>query len=121
MNHLHNTGTTRTYDPVKQYYNLAPYHDPTRPVFVPRESRNLNGDFLLTTHIPTNVANFFPKVTKLVETPLDDQSHSPYASLVLEHYFIAQLIFVNAKLSSFVLKKQYEYFPITTNITEEIN
>ena len=61
VNHFFAIGTIRNYDPVKQYYTLSPYNDPTRPRFVSQEALNLNNDFLLPTHIPTNVPNFIPK------------------------------------------------------------
>ena len=55
LNHLFTIGTIRNYDPVKQYYILTTYHDPTRLSFVPQEALNVNDDFLLPTHIPTAV------------------------------------------------------------------
>ena len=118
LNHLFTIGTIRNYDPVKQYFILSSYHDPTRPLFVPQEALNVNDDFLLPTHIPNAVPNFFPKMNKLVETPLDDHSRSLYTALVHKHYSLAQLNFIIAKLSSFILKKQYKYFSL--NISEEI-
>ena len=118
LNHLFTIGTIRNYDPVKQYFILSSYHDPTRPLFVPQEALNVNDDFLLPTHIPNAVPNFFPKMNKLVETPLDDHSRSLYTALVHKHYSLAQLNFIIAKLSSFILKKQYKYFSL--NISDEI-
>ena len=59
-------------------------------------------------------------MTKIVETSLDDHSRSRYTSLVHKHYSIAQLIFIIATLSSFILKKLYKYFSTTHSITEEI-
>ena len=55
LDHLITIGTFRNYDPIKQYYILSPFHDPTPHLFVPQEALNLNDDFLLPTHIPTNV------------------------------------------------------------------
>ena len=118
LNPLFTVGTIRNYDPVKQYFILPSYHDPTRPLFVPQEALNVNDDFLLPTHIPTAVPNFFPKMNKLVETPLDDHSRSLYTALIHKHYSLAQLNFIIAKLSSFILKKQYKYFSL--NVTDEI-
>ena len=118
MNHLFIIGTIRNYDPVKQYFILSSYHDPTRPLFVPQEALNVNDDFLLPTHIPNAVSNFFPKMNKLVETPLDDHSRSLYTALVHKHYSLAQLKFIIAKLSFFILKKQYKYFSL--NISGEV-
>ena len=120
LNQLFHIDTIRNYDPVKQYYILTTYHDPTRPLIVPQEALNVNNDFLLPTHIPTDVPNFFPKMNKLVETPLDDNSGSLYTALVHKHYSLAQLNFIIAKLSSFILKKQYKNFPLTNNISDEI-
>ena len=57
-------------------------------------------------------------MNKLVETPLDDHSRSLYTALVHKHYSLAQLNFIIAKLSSFILKKQYKYFSL--NISDEI-
>ena len=105
LNHLFTIGTIRNYDPVKQYFILSSYHDPTRPLFVPQEALNVHDDFLLPTHIPNAVPNFFPKMNKLVETPLDDHSRSLYTALIHKHYSLAQLNFIIAKLSSFILKK----------------
>ena len=118
LNHLFTIGTIRNYDPVKQYYILTSYQDLTRPLFVPPEALNLYDDFLLPKHIPTAGPNFFPKMNKLVETPLDDHSHSLYTALVHKHYSFAQLNFIIAKLSSFILKKQYKYFPLTNRISD---
>ena len=66
LNHHYTIGTIRNYDPVKQYYILTTYHDPTRLIFVPLEALNVSDEFLLLTHIPTAVPNFFPKMNKLV-------------------------------------------------------
>ena len=118
LNYLFTIGTIRNYDPVKQNFLLSSYHDPTRPLFVPQGALNVNDDFLLPTHIPTAVYNFFPKMNKLVETPLDDHSRSLYTALVHKHYSLAQLNFIIAKLSSFILKKQYKYFSL--NVSDEI-
>ena len=76
LNHHYTTDTIRNYDPVKQNFVLTSYHDPIRPLFVPQEAFNLNDDFLLPTHVPTSVANFFPKTNKVVETPLNDHADS---------------------------------------------
>ena len=88
LNHLYTIGLVRNYDPFKQNYTLAPYHDPTHPLFVPQEALNLNYDYLLPTHVPTSVANFFPKLNNVVGTPLDGQSRSFYTSLVHKQYYI---------------------------------
>ena len=45
-------------------------------------------------------------MNKLVETPLDDHSRSLYTALIHKHYSLAQLNFIIAKFSSFILKKQ---------------
>ena len=87
-------------------------------MFVPQEALNVNDDFLLPTHIPNAVSNFFPKMNKLVETPLDDHSRSLYTALIHKHYSLAQLNYIFAKLSSFILKKQYKYFSL--NVSDEI-
>ena len=76
--HLYIIGTICKYDPVKQYYFLSSYHDPNRPLFLPQETLNLNDDFLLPTHVPNSVENFFPKMNNLVETSLDDHSVTLY-------------------------------------------
>ena len=91
LNHLFTIGTIRNYDPVKQYFVLSSYHYPTRPLFVTQEALNVDDDFLLPTHIPKF---FFPKMNKLVETPLDDHSRSLYTALVRKHYSLAQLNFL---------------------------
>ena len=57
-------------------------------------------------------------MNKLVETPLDDHSRSLYTALVHKHYSLAQLNFIIAKLSSFIVKKQNKYFSI--NVSDEI-
>ena len=57
-------------------------------------------------------------MNKLVETPLDDHSRALYTALVHKHYSLAQLNFIIAKLSSFILKKQYKYFSL--NVSDEI-
>ena len=60
-------------------------------------------------------------MTKLVETPVDDHSRVLYTSLVHKHNSIAELKFVIAKLSFFILEKQYyKYFPTKHNINDEI-
>ena len=87
-------------------------------MFVPQEALYVNDDFLLPTHIPNAVPNFFPKMNKLVESPLDDHSRSLYTALIHKHYSLAQLNFIIAKPSSFNLKKQYKYFSL--NVSDEI-
>ena len=60
-------------------------------------------------------------MNKLVESPLEDHARFFYTSLVNKHYSIAQLNFIIAKLSSFILKKKnYQYFPATTNFPDEL-
>ena len=44
LNHLYIFGTICNYGPVKQCYIFSPYHEPTRPLFVPREALNLKDD-----------------------------------------------------------------------------
>ena len=63
---------------------------------------------------------FFPKLNKLVETPLDDHSRSLYTALFHKHFSLAQLNFIIAKLSSFILKIQYKYCSLTSNNSDEI-
>ena len=46
------------------YYIFAPYHDPTRPHFVPQEALNLNDDFLIRTHVLTRLQFFFKILKK---------------------------------------------------------
>ena len=82
-NHLYTIGTISNYDPAKQYYFLPTNHEPTRPLFVPQEALNVNGDFLLPTHVPTKVTNFFPKMNKLVENSFNDQMVTIALSLSL--------------------------------------
>ena len=79
-------GTTLNYDPIKQYYIPSPYHDPTCPLICPQDPFNLAMIILLPTQFP----NFFQKMNKLVETPLDGHSRSLQVSLVHNHYSIAQ-------------------------------
>ena len=124
--HLFTIGTLRNYDPVKQYYILITYHDPTRPLFVPQETLIINEDFLLPyifySHIFLVLFLTFPqKMNKLVESPIEDHSRSLYTALAHKHYSLAQLDFIIAKLSSFILKKKrYKYFSLTSNISDEI-
>ena len=109
---------TRYYDPVKQYYILAPYHDPTRPLLVPR---NVNDDFSIPTLTPNSVPNFFPKMNKLIEIPLDDLSLSLHLACTQTLLFCS-INFLIAKSSSSILKKNiYKSFAATTNIPDEIN
>ena len=58
-------------------------------------------------------------MNKLVETPLDDTSRSLYSSRVHEQHSIAQLNFIIAKLSSFILKKPIQFFSATTKNPDE--
>ena len=99
MNHLYTAGTVRNYYPVKQYFILTSYHDPTFqwPLFIAEEAPNLNDAFLLPTHVPTSVANVFTKMNKIVKICRDDLSRSLYTSLVQKHS-IAQLNFNISKL-----------------------
>ena len=89
--------------------------------FVPQEALNINDGFVLPTHVANSVAKFFSMMNILVETPPNDHSLSLYTSLVLERYSIAQYNFIIGKLSSFILKKQYKYFPAIINIPDKIN
>ena len=52
LDHLLTFGTIRTYDPIKQYYILSRYLDPTRPLIVPQEALRPNGAFFTAnTHL----------------------------------------------------------------------
>ena len=99
LNHLYTIGTIRNYDPVKQYYIFASYHDPTRSLFVPQKALPLNDDFLLPIHDQTSASNFFPKMKNVIATPLDDNYRSPYTLGVQKHYSFAQINFIIAKFS----------------------
>ena len=108
-------GTTLNFDAIKQYYIPSPYHDPTRPLICPQDPFNLAMIILLPTQFP----NFFPKMNKLVETPLDG-AHYRF------HLFITttplhKLNFIFAKLSSFLLKKQNNCIPSSTMNPEQTN
>ena len=59
-------------------------------------------------------------MNKLVETPLEEHSRSLFTALVHKHYSLAQLNLIFAKLSSFILNKHYNYFPLANNISDEI-
>ena len=59
-------------------------------------------------------------MNELVKTPLVDLSRSLYTALVQKHYSLAQLNFIIAKLSSFILERQYKYFPSTNTISDEV-
>ena len=120
LNHLFTINTTRTYNPIKPYYILSPYHDPTRFFCSPGVKLSISMMIFLPTQIPNNVSKCFPKMCKIVETPLDHLSRSLYTSLGSKHHSIAHLNYITAKLSSFILNKQYKYFPSTQNITEKI-
>ena len=111
MNHLYAIGIIFNYDPVKQSFILGPYHNPSRPLCVPQEALNRNDGFLLNTHVSTSVANFLLKMNKLVKTPLDVHSRSLHTSILHEHYSIAQLNFVIAEFSSFILKNTIQIIP----------
>ena len=63
----------------------------------------------------------FPQTKKLIQSAFVDLSRSLYTSLVHKPYSIAQVIFIIAKLSSFILKKPYNFFPATTNIPDDRN
>ena len=63
---------------VTQSFILAPCHDPTCSIFVLQEALKLNDDFFLPPKISTHVPNYFPKMKKLVEKPLDNQSRFLY-------------------------------------------
>ena len=62
-------------------------------------------------------------MNKLVQTPHDHHSRPLFTSLVHKRNSIAQLTFIIAKLSSFILKKNYykHFPPATTNLPDEIN
>ena len=118
LNHIYSIGTTRNIrtrlNKITSSLQIMTLH----AFFVPQEALNLNDDFLSPTKVPTSVANFFPKQNKLVETTLDNHSRSLYTCLVQKNS-IAQLNFIIAKLSSFILNKQNKYLPATTNIPDE--
>ena len=88
-------------------------------------------NILLLTQVPNSVVNFFTRIFFTSKFPENEyRSRNPSwwplslssTSLVLKHYSIAQLNFTIAKRSFFVLKKkQYNFFPATTKIPDEIN
>ena len=66
-----------------------------------------------------NVANFFPKMNKVVENPFDDHSRSLHIQLVHKNHSIAQLNFISARILSFNSRKKH--LNDTTTISVEIN
>ena len=67
LSHLYTIGIIRNYDPIKQNYIFAPYHDPTFSLFVPQENVDISDVFLVPTHIPNSVADFLPKRINLLK------------------------------------------------------
>ena len=103
------TGHIRNYDAMKQYYIFCPTNDPTRPLIVPQEYLIVSDDSLLPSNIPTKVSTPFAPLESLLDSPLDDHSRSYYTSIVHHHYSYNELMFILAKLTQYILKKQYKY------------
>ena len=76
-------------NPVKQYYILAPYHDTTRPLFVPQEAPALDDDFLRPNHILIVLLTSSQKRTNSLKlqlmTPLDLSTLHLYKNITSLH------------------------------------
>ena len=118
IDHQATVGTLRNYDPQKQVYLFMSHKDPTRPIIVPQEFLNFNEDYLLHSNIPTDVQELHPYFQKILSGPLNDTEHAYYTTLVQKRCTHQELMYIIAKFSPFLYKKQYKYGSLSSKIEQ---
>ena len=99
------TGYLRNYDPMKHYYCLLPFNDTSRPLIVPQEYLLHFDDFLLPYNIPTQTVEPLTVIKHLISAPLDDKDKSYYTVLSKQSYSSNELLFISAKVISYMVQK----------------
>ena len=108
LDHSCVTGYLRNYDLIEQYFCLLPYYNTSRPFIVPQEYLLPFDDFLLPCNIPTQIVKPLTVIKHLVSSPLDDKDKSYYTALYKQSYSYRELLFISAKIISFMVQAEHE-------------
>ena len=108
LDHSCKTGYLRNYDLIKQYFCLLSYNNTSRPLIVPQEYFIHFDDFLLPCNIPTQIVKPLTVSKHLVSSPLDDKDRSYYTALYKQTYSYNDLLFISAKIISFVVQAEHK-------------
>ena len=68
--------------------------------------------------MPTHVQELSSYFQKIPSDPLTDNEQSYYHTLVPKRYTNAELMYIIAKFSTFLVDKQYEYGPFSSKTTQ---
>ena len=106
-------GYLRNHDPIKQYFCLSPYNDTSRPLIVLQEYLIHSDDFLLPCNVPSQIVKPLFVIKHLVSSPLDDKDKSYYTALAKQSHSYNDLLFISAKLLSYMVqtKQKAEHKP----------
>ena len=88
----------RNHDPIKHYFCLLPHNDTSRPLIVPRKYWVHFDNFVLPCYIPTIIVK-----PLTVFKHLDDKDTSYYKALSKQSYSYIELLFLSAKVISFMV------------------
>ena len=108
LDHSCITGYLRNYDPIKRNFCLLPYNNTSRPFIVPQEYLIHFDDFLLPCNIPTQIVKPLTVIKQPVSSPLDDKDKSYYAALYKQTYSYNELLFIYAKIFSFMVQAEHK-------------
>ena len=100
------TGYLLNYDPIKQYFCLLPNNDTSTPIIVPQEYLIHFDDFFLPCNVPTIIAKPLTVSKHLVSAPLNDKERSYYTALSKQAYSYNELLFISAKVITFMVKAE---------------
>ena len=87
---------------------MLPYNNTSRPLILPQEYLIHFDDFLLTCNIPTQIVKPLTVIKHLVSSPLDDKDKSYYTALYKQLYSYKELLFVSAKIISFMVQAEHK-------------
>ena len=106
IDHSRITGYLRNFDPIKQYFCLLRYNDTSRSIIVPQEYLIHFDDFPLPCTVPTKIAKPLTVIKHLVFAPLNDKEKSFYTALSKQAYSYNELLFISAKVITFMVKAE---------------
>ena len=119
IDHSKVTGYLRNYDPIKQYFCLLPHNHTFRPQIVPQENLVHFDDLLLPCNIPTLIVKPLTVFKQLVSSPLHDKDTSYHTALSKQPYSNNELLFISAKVVSFMVESEQNSEHKSTHLEHE--
>ena len=87
---------------------MLAFNDTSRPLLVPQEYLIPFDDCLLPCNIPSQIVKPLTVVKHLVSSPIDDKDKSFYTALSKQSYSYNELLFVSAKVNSYMVQTEHK-------------